>query len=179
MTTSKNTDQLVIDSEWDYDAFSSRINIAMNELSQYAFAKKCGFGESVLRGYLNGSSVPGTKKLIAMAKAAEVTIDWLATGEGEMSPDRIREQMNGYDVNLKENGGINDEQAEEQRITDVRNQFRKKMHDYKDATIEIDYTPPILITQAIKTVMYSQGLTKPGAMILLSAMKETENLEKK
>jgi len=69
------------------------------------------------------------------------------------------------------------EEIMEERIKAVRSNFREVMHSYKDATKEIDYEPPILITQAIKTVMFTEGLTKEGATILLNALKEQENLE--
>jgi len=47
-----------------------------------AFAKKCGFAESVLRSYLSGNSLPGLDKLVSIAETTNVSLGWLATGEG-------------------------------------------------------------------------------------------------
>ena len=42
---------------------------------------KCGVSESLLRKYLAGDSLPGTDKLVAIARAADISLEWLATGD--------------------------------------------------------------------------------------------------
>lgn len=49
-----------------------------------AFAQKAGIPLRTLNYYLAGKSKPNLIKLIALASAAGVSLDWLATGEGEM-----------------------------------------------------------------------------------------------
>lgn len=71
--------------DWDPVAFARRLKMSMGEHSVYMFAKKCGFTESTLRKYLAGDSVPGADKLLRMAQVADVTLQWLATGEGDHS----------------------------------------------------------------------------------------------
>jgi len=46
-----------------------------------AFARKCGFSETLVRKYLRGS-LPSSENLTTIARVAGVTIDWLATGKG-------------------------------------------------------------------------------------------------
>lgn len=58
-----------------------RLKEIIGNESVAAFARRCGFGESLLRKYLDGAS-PSIDKITAIASAAGVTIDWLATGKG-------------------------------------------------------------------------------------------------
>ena len=63
------------------DGFSSRLKEALGESTPYAFAKKCGISESLMRKYLAGESLPSVERAWAMAKSAGVSLDWLASGE--------------------------------------------------------------------------------------------------
>lgn len=67
------------------DTFSERLRQSIGENSVSSFGKKCGIGESTLRQYLKGGT-PGLDKVIAIAEASGVNIEWLATGEGPMRP---------------------------------------------------------------------------------------------
>lgn len=49
--------------------------------SKNAFAKKCGFSETVLRQYMEGS-IPSAEKAAKIADVAGVELRWLVTGEG-------------------------------------------------------------------------------------------------
>lgn len=51
-----------------------------------AFSRKSGLSESLLRKYSSGS-IPGLGKAAAIAKAANVNLLWLATGEGPKDVD--------------------------------------------------------------------------------------------
>lgn len=61
------------------DAIAKRIAEVVGNESVSAFARLCGFGESLLRKYLAGS-MPRADNLAAIADAGGVTVDWLATG---------------------------------------------------------------------------------------------------
>lgn len=67
------------------DSFAGRLKLALGDESVNGFAAKCGLSESVLRKYLHGSE-PGLEKVVRIARAAGVPVDWLATGEG--SPEK-------------------------------------------------------------------------------------------
>lgn len=70
---------------WNAGSFATRLKTAMGEHSVCRFAKKCGFTESTLRKYLAGDSIPGADKLVHMAQVADVSLQWLAVGEGDRS----------------------------------------------------------------------------------------------
>jgi transcriptional regulator with XRE-family HTH domain len=62
----------------------------MAELSQRDFSGVAGISEMVLSQYLNGQSEPTRPRLVALSRAANVSLEWLATGEGARS--RIAEE---------------------------------------------------------------------------------------
>lgn len=63
-------------------AFSERLRQLVGGKRQIsAFARECGLSNSTVRQYLSGS-VPGLDKVIQIAKAKNVSVQWLATGEG-------------------------------------------------------------------------------------------------
>lgn len=70
----------------DPGTLAGRIALLVGNASVNAFASRCGFSESLLRKYLAGS-IPGADKLVAMARAAGMSVEWLATGEGPMRAD--------------------------------------------------------------------------------------------
>lgn len=61
-------------------AFAKRLRAAIGDQPVLRFAQKCGMSDSLVRKYLEGS-LPGLEKLIMLARAAEVRVGWLATGE--------------------------------------------------------------------------------------------------
>lgn len=62
--------------------FSARLKDAIGEESLRSFARQAGLSDSVVHKYTHGVSYPTLDRLVAMAHAAEVNIEWLATGEG-------------------------------------------------------------------------------------------------
>ena len=67
-------------SPMNFDGFSGRLKEALGSTTPYAFAKKCGISESLVRKYLSGSSLPSIERAWVMARAAGVSLDWLADG---------------------------------------------------------------------------------------------------
>ncbi|WPZ33188.1 helix-turn-helix domain-containing protein [Thalassobaculum sp. OXR-137] len=63
--------------------FAERLKTAIGLEPVHAFAKRSGVGDGSLRKYLKGSA-PSIDKAAAIADAAGVSIEWLATGRGEM-----------------------------------------------------------------------------------------------
>lgn len=49
-------------------------------------ARLSGMSSRVIGKYLSGDTDPSRERLIALARAAGVTVEWLATGEGMMRP---------------------------------------------------------------------------------------------
>ena len=63
------------------DGFPSRLKQAMGTKSIRGFARECGFSDTVLRQYLSGQSEPTRPVLLAIARAADVSLEWLAAGQ--------------------------------------------------------------------------------------------------
>lgn len=74
----KNAEDIFLDSP--IMRFSDRLKEAIGESSTRAFAKKCCLSESVVRGYLSGSTFPTLNKLPQLAAAAGCSVEWLAAG---------------------------------------------------------------------------------------------------
>lgn len=67
----------------NFDGFPERLKVAIGADTPYAFAKKSGISESLVRKYLAGDSLPSIERAWVMAKTAGVSLDWLAGGDGE------------------------------------------------------------------------------------------------
>lgn len=52
-------------------------------------AEATGISRRSIGDYLAGGSEPSRSRLIAIARAAGVSVDWLATGEGQVSPGPV------------------------------------------------------------------------------------------
>ena len=65
----------------EVDQFPIRLKQAVGDKSIRGFARDCGFSDTVLRQYLNGQSEPTRPALLAIARTAKVSVEWLATGQ--------------------------------------------------------------------------------------------------
>ncbi len=66
--------------------FADRLRAAIGAGSVNGFASRCPeVSGTLLRKYLEGSE-PGLSKIVAIARAAGVTVEWLATCAGPMRP---------------------------------------------------------------------------------------------
>jgi len=66
--------------------FGERLEIAIQGSSVRGFAAKTGLSEGTLRVYLRGKTFPTLDRLDQISRAAGVSVEWLATGEGPMRP---------------------------------------------------------------------------------------------
>lgn len=67
-------------------SFAKRLQLLVQEFgSRYALAKSSGIPSSTLQSYEAGS-VPGMHALLTLAQVANVDLNWLMTGNGEMRP---------------------------------------------------------------------------------------------
>lgn len=76
------------------DQFTVRIRNVIGDESVRSFAKRAGLGTSTLQNIVEGAR-PTVDKLVAIAHAGAVSIDWLATGQGPR--DRTTAES-GYDT---------------------------------------------------------------------------------
>lgn len=62
--------------------FPARLGDLIGNSSVRAFARKAGVSDTFLRQCLAGRTEPTRTKLLALARAGETTVEWLATGAG-------------------------------------------------------------------------------------------------
>lgn len=81
----EKTQENVRDSKENSDSIAQRVSYIVENsgLSLNAFAKKCGFAESLIRKYSSGLSTPGLVYAARIAQVGNVNLNWLATGDGE------------------------------------------------------------------------------------------------
>ncbi|MBV6648236.1 MAG: helix-turn-helix transcriptional regulator [Hoeflea sp.] len=66
--------------------FADRLKVLIGEVPANRFAREVSVGESLIRKYLAGAT-PGIDKVVAIAEAKDVSLDWLARGVGPMKLD--------------------------------------------------------------------------------------------
>ena len=70
------------------EGFSERVMmLAQNVGGIMELAKRADLSHQVVRKYVRGVSDPSRQRLVALARAGEVRLEWLATGEGAMRAD--------------------------------------------------------------------------------------------
>ncbi len=74
------------------DKFSDRLKQAVGDNSIRGFARECGFSDTVLRQYLNGQSEPTRPALLAIARTANVSVEWLAVGQSASRGETLTER---------------------------------------------------------------------------------------
>lgn len=131
MSRSKSQSGISENSPVDSAAFASRLKEAFAGESTNAFAKKCGVGESSLRSYLSGS-FPSIDRAALIAQAADVSLEWLITGKGEMSLtegsgelEREFALIPGYNIQVAAGNGIVPENEHATRKLAFRHKWLK------------------------------------------------------
>lgn len=65
------------------DGFSERLRVAANNAGGVGeLGRKSGVASRTISGYLAGKGDPSRERLVALAEAGDVSVDWLATGRG-------------------------------------------------------------------------------------------------
>lgn len=87
----------------DETGFTERLTALIGTQLARGFAQKAGMGDSTLRAILNGS-MPTLDNLLRIADAAEVSVEWLATGKEPTKSDSQFEEefalIPGYNVQV-------------------------------------------------------------------------------
>lgn len=79
--------------------FPERLKEAIGNTSVRKFAQKCGHSESGLRKYLAGKTYPPLDKVMDIAKAADVSVEWLI---GIYDDSFIEEQPGEYRISFND-----------------------------------------------------------------------------
>lgn len=72
------------------EAFAARLRALIGRQSVLSFSRACGVTESVLRSYLHDGRMPSLDRALAIAGAAGVSVDWLASGRGPRAMAEVR-----------------------------------------------------------------------------------------
>lgn len=87
----------------DENGFTERLKGLIGNGSARSFAHKASMGDSTFRNILNGA-LPRLDSLLRIAKAAEVSVEWLATGKEPTKSDSQFEEefalIPGYNVQV-------------------------------------------------------------------------------
>ena len=110
--------------------FSERLKSLIGTQSARSFAQKAGMGDSTLRAILNGA-MPRLDNLLRIAEAANVSVEWLATGKQPKKSDSEFEEefalIPGYNVQVAAgHGSIAEDQAPTRELA-----FRRKWLRYR------------------------------------------------
>ncbi len=83
------------------EGFISRLKLVIEEYGSInSLAKAANLSESSIRKWRDGTSEPSRDRLVALAEAAQVSIDWLAAGKGPIRQDYLFEgKDNGWGGN--------------------------------------------------------------------------------
>jgi hypothetical protein len=130
------------------DAFRRRLELVLGDESIRSFAGRSGLPASNLRRLLDGQE-PSLSALIGIARAGDVCLEWLATGEGPMRPgaqrahDEAEEDRGPVDIKMLEEIllGIGDIEVQEGRLMEpeMRAKLAAALYDYfveEDGKIE-------------------------------------------
>lgn len=96
----------VADQRNDYDpAFSGRIEQVVRLAGSVAeLARKAGLSERVISKYRAGESDPSRRRLLALAEASGVSVEWLATGKTATSKTATGKTIEPASENKQESG---------------------------------------------------------------------------
>lgn len=79
--------------------FIARMREAIGGESVNSFAKRCEIPEATMRGYFNGK-IPSADKLLVIADAAQISIEWLVSGREPKGKDATQAAFGGSTSNI-------------------------------------------------------------------------------
>jgi transcriptional regulator with XRE-family HTH domain len=89
-SSDSNAPGVPIRSKESEQGFKERLREAIADRPLVAFARQCGFSDSLLGAYLRGEKSPGMERAAVIAEAGGVTLDWLATGREPKTRAELR-----------------------------------------------------------------------------------------
>jgi len=151
--------------------FAARLSELIGSESRAKFAARSGISEGVIRRYEAGSQ-PGLINLLKIAEATGVTVNWLATGEGEKMalPPAPRE-------------GSEESESVKGALDNYREEMRRIRSDIVSAARESGLMPEIEnaedlaeLGQTIQTLMYVHNVPYKLIVQLMAAIHARESL---
>lgn len=82
----------------EHERFCDRLSLVIGDESIRSFALRANLSPPVIKKYVVNDSTPNVERLVAIAEAAGVTVEWLATGKGPKYPNRVVESDHQHQV---------------------------------------------------------------------------------
>ena len=127
------------------ESFPDRLKQAIKKAgySRSEFSEKCGIGTSVLAKWLSGKLTPKSSQLLRLARVADVSMEWLLTGESKY-PISMEDSLDEALADLKKllSGELDDPAEEQQARAFLRNMLEGQDED--QAAIGTDGRPDLL-----------------------------------
>lgn len=138
--------------------------------TQKAFAAAMDMPLPSFKDYEAGNRIPGGDALTKLAGAG-VNVMWLLTGDGDpLLPDKQASQA----LDTAKDVFFDDPTAAQQREQRLKN-IGERLRAVHTALAEVEqatgYKLPVLAREAVRTVMFSHGLTPEGAAVLLQLLR--------
>lgn len=128
-------------------------------------AEMIDMSEAQLYRITSGKSQAKIEPVVAIAVMTGVNLLWLATGQGPMKPDddALMVKEGGENPYLARAGGA--------APTSAFTRLRDVSHSLAAMESELGYKPSAKWHELIKQLMYSHGLNKDGAALLLDTVR--------
>lgn len=159
------------------ECFKDRLKEIIGTQSIKSFAREIKSSDGTVHNLLSGKGYPSLNKLIDIASAGDVTVQWLATGEppkytAELSRLlEVRETPGNYD---KATPALSREQ-QIQRAGEVL----KRSREMPQFAIEVvGYNPPPGIVEALKILIANYDISQNDVTQFIMLTKEALEAEK-
>ncbi|WP_055099189.1 helix-turn-helix domain-containing protein [Alloalcanivorax xenomutans] len=150
------------------DEIGSRITHIRGQESQAQFAKKLGVHKNTVGNYERGDRTPDAAFLKALVRLG-VNVHWILTGEGE--PWATVDSVAQNEMALAIMGDPQAQAAREERLSALTERFRESEAAFAQVLSAMDWEPPVLIREGVRTAMHVHGLTIEGAIYLLDMIR--------
>jgi hypothetical protein len=140
--------------------FSERLKEAMGGMSVRSLSTKVRPSEGTLRSYLRGDTFPDLPDFWDICKVLGRDPVWMATGEGSTSYS-VAEPATPWHADRNS----------------AREHLRASETTYRAALDAVDWEPPVLIREGVRTAIYAHGLTLEGAIYLLDMHRRQAELD--
>lgn len=123
------------------DAFARRLKEVVGDKKVVWFAKECRLPESNIRSYLNGK-FPSIDKAAAIAEAAGVTLDWLASGRQPKTRAELKAAARPQDAGRLDTYRIAVEAVQAWQLENQRFLTPEKLREVLDLLVDLAEDKP-------------------------------------
>lgn len=144
---------------------------------QQEIADRSGVAKRTVAKYLAGESEPTLGRLLALARAGGASIEWLVTGDADTEVADDAERYRAAHAPPPGSLGDSPRHGTGQATpvpADSAERFGRVERELASAIAEVGYRPSAMVREGLKTVMYTYGLSRAGAVVLLQFLSASE-----